>query len=347
VVAAQRSDGAPGRARRAVIDTGVRGAVESGPALVPYLPERWRRHLELFGARAPTGEDGPSDTLGGADPAGPGAGPDGVDRAILLPRSGVGRSNNLELDAALARAVNDWQVAEWLEGEPRRRGSIVLAHEDARLAVEEIERRAPDRRFVQVLLPGRSRAPLGSRAYWPIHEAAERHGLPLGLGGAGGGGYPSTGAGWPSFDLEARIGLAQAMQANLTSLVFNAVFERFPRLRVVVHGGGFAWAPPLLWRLDGSWKVLKDEAPELTRLPSEYVREQVYFATGPGEWPEEADRLLRLLEQLGWDDRVVFASGRPPGRSVAPDEALPRGLPEALEHRLLFANAEALYAERL
>ncbi len=35
----------------------------------------------------------------------------------------------------------------------------------------EIERRAADRRFVQVQFTGRPREPMGRRKYWPIYEA--------------------------------------------------------------------------------------------------------------------------------------------------------------------------------
>ncbi|HEY3078875.1 MAG TPA: amidohydrolase family protein [Chloroflexota bacterium] len=353
MVAAQPRGGAIRRARRAIIDTDVHDVVENERALFPYLPERWRRHLELFGTRGPTGGDrsGPAPGRPGSDPAlmrerlldGW-----GIDLAILIPLSEVGRNNNLELDAALAAAVNDWQVAEWLETEPRLRASIAIPYEDARLAVEEIERRAPDRRFVQVQFMGRSRAPMGSRVYWPIYQAAERHGLPICSHASGGADYPTTGAGWPSFDLEEQVATAQAMAANLTSFVFNGVFERFPKLRIVSAGNGLAWVPPLMWRLDGSWKVLRDEAPELKRLPSEYVREHVYFSIRPTEESSRADQLLKLIDHLGFDDRIVFASDYPRGGLAdSPEGALPAGLPEELEHKLLYANAYALYAQRL
>jgi predicted TIM-barrel fold metal-dependent hydrolase len=49
----------------------------------------------------------------------------------------------------------DMAVArEWLDREPRLRSSIVVPLQNASMAIEEIERRAPDRCFVQV--PGLS-----------------------------------------------------------------------------------------------------------------------------------------------------------------------------------------------
>ena len=81
---------------------------------------------------------------------------------------------NRHFASVVARATNDWLAAEWLDREPRLRGSIVVAPQDPDGAVAEIERRAADPRFVQVLLLAAGDAPLGSPAYWPIYAAAER-----------------------------------------------------------------------------------------------------------------------------------------------------------------------------
>ena len=58
-----------------------------------------------------------------------------------------------------------------------------------------------------------------------------------------------TSGGWPSFYIEEMVGHAQCQQAVLTSLIFEGVFERFPKLKVVLVEGGFAWAPAL----PGGW----------------------------------------------------------------------------------------------
>src|SRR4051812_30231959 len=53
--------------------------------------------------------------------------------------------------AAFARAHNEWQRNEWLDGEPRLRGSILCPAQDPLAAAKEIRRAAEDPRFVQVL----------------------------------------------------------------------------------------------------------------------------------------------------------------------------------------------------
>ena len=108
-----------------------------------------------------------------------------------------------------ASAINDWQVAEWLEPEPRLRASIVVPTRTRELAAREIERlrRRPALRPGPVL--SRTAEPLGRRKYWPIYEAAAEHGLPVGIHFGGWGGGPITGAGWPSYYLEDHAGWRQ------------------------------------------------------------------------------------------------------------------------------------------
>src|SRR5207248_102231 len=77
----------------------------------------------------------------------------GVEYGMLIPlRSNPGSQRNLDLGIALSRAMNSWQVEHWVANEPRLRGSILVAQEDTVAAVEEIEARAGDKRFTQVLI---------------------------------------------------------------------------------------------------------------------------------------------------------------------------------------------------
>ena len=78
--------------------------------------------------------------------------------------------------------VNDWIAKEWLDRDPRLRASIVVPTQNVEYAVDEIERCAKDRRFVQILVLAMQETPLGRRRHWwPIYAAAERHGLPIGI----------------------------------------------------------------------------------------------------------------------------------------------------------------------
>ncbi len=357
----------PGRTATGFVDCDIHNIVPSVDALGPYLPERWMKHAKAFGMRVHHGHAQgipyPKVSPGGGsrvDTWPPSGLPPGADLGFmreqhldalpmeygilncLFPK--VGEQLNEEYGAALARATNDWQVAEWLDKEPRLRASIVVNYENAEFAAEEIERVGDHPGFVQVVLLPRTKEPLGKRRYWKIYEAAERHGLPIGIHFAGLGGNPITSSGWPSYYIEDHTAMSMAFQSQVISLVFEGVFERFPDLHVVLMEGGFAWLPSLMWRMDKHWRRLREEVPHLKRAPSEYVREHMRATTQPMEEPENPKHLLQVIEHLGSDDMLMFATDYPHWDYDAPDRAFPVRLPPDLKRKIFSENARTLYA---
>src|SRR5439155_6474976 len=147
---------------------------------------------ETFGLRGPGGGAYPrflDDRVGTWPPSGRRAAseaafvrdtfldPEGCAYAILTPLGGGGSLMNLNLSEAWSCAMNDWQVAEWLDFDPRFRASLQIPFEDPPSAVAEIRRLESDRRFVQVQFSGRPHEPMGRRKYWPIYEACADRGL--------------------------------------------------------------------------------------------------------------------------------------------------------------------------
>ena len=75
-------------------------------------------------------------------------------------------------------------------------------------------------------------------------------------------------------------------QQFLTALVFDGVFERFPRLRGGVIELGAGWVPEYLRTLDLSQKIFKRTDRSVAALPlkaSEYIRRALKFTPFPGE----------------------------------------------------------------
>jgi predicted TIM-barrel fold metal-dependent hydrolase len=218
-----------------------------------------------------------------------------------------------------------------------------VAHEDPDLAVEEIARRANDRSFVQILIPSKTNEPLGRKRYWPVFAAAQAADLPIAVHvNSVGGGYASTPGGWPSYYLQDHHINVHSFQALVASLVLEGVFEKFPRLRMVMIEGGFAWLPALCWRLDQQWARMRDEVPDCKRPPSEYIREHIWFTTQPMEEPEQSDHLRDTLTWIGWE-RIMFATDYPHWDYDDPRGAFPIRLSDA-EHATIFRdNAMKLY----
>src|ERR1700751_5028856 len=203
-------------AKIAIADCDIHPARATKTELYPFLAKRWHDHLETYDKNAYQGMmDGPPYTKAQPnssrrDAYPPEGGPQGsslsfmqkqhldpnnVVLGVLNPlNTGQGLRNH-DLAAAICSAVNDWQVEKWTSKDQRLKASIVVANEDGPTAAAEIRKRAGDANFVQVLLLSRNVEPLGQRRYWPIYEAAEEAGLPLGVDGFGFGGNSRTDSG--------------------------------------------------------------------------------------------------------------------------------------------------------
>ena len=343
----------------APIDCDVHPTVPGLPALLPYLPDLWRETVQRRGldelASVGYPENAPltaradwrhaagkpastAERLGAEalDPFGTGI-------AICNCLYGVQLLFSEDLAAAFAGAVNDWLAAEWLDRDARLRASIVVPVQNPQLAADEIDRRAADARFVQVLLLVSGEVPLGRRALWPIYAAAERHNLPVGIHAGSSYRHPVSPVGWPSTLVEDYVNQAQAFQSALTSLVAEGVFAKFPDLTVVLLESGVSWLPAYLWRLTKFWKGLRSEIPWVSAPPTELLRERVRLSLQPFDGPPDAPALTRLIEHIGSDDMLLFATDYPHWQfdGVA---AIPDGIDAALARKIMVDNPRRTYA---
>ena len=345
---------------RRVIDCDLHNVLSSPATLAPFLPKHWQEYTAQSDLKGPSASfyssGGPILAEAAVKP--PKGGLPGSDLELLreqvLDRLGVhiGILNcayavegvhNPYGAAAFASAVNDWQIAAWLEPEPRLRASLVAPSQDPELAAQEIHRLGDHPGFVQVFLPVRSTNLYGTRHYHPIYKAAVEHGLAIALHFGGEPGAPPTPSGWPSYYIEEYAGMSHVFQSQVISLITEGVFEQFPDLRVVLAASGITWLPSLMWRLDKEWKGLRREIPWVKRLPSDYIREHIRFTLQPFDAPPDPQHLPQILEQLGADDMIMFSTDYPHHYFASVAEALPEGLPDRLKDKILFENARAFY----
>jgi predicted TIM-barrel fold metal-dependent hydrolase len=346
--------------RTGVIDCDVHNAVPSIQALFPYLDDHWRDYVMEHNVKSLEPNDYPpgsplSVRPGWEPPSGNPPGSDlgllrrqvldpwDVQYAVLNCLYGIQMIHNEDLAVAMARAVNDWQRAEWLNKEPRLRASIVVPAQNPEQAAEEIQRLGRHPGFVQVLFMVRSEKPYGKRYYWPIYEAAEQYGLAIGIHAGGVTGYPTMPVGWPSHYLEDYVSHSQAFQTQIVSLVSEGVFKKFPNLRVVMMESGFTWMPSLMWRFDKNWKGLRREVPWVDRLPSEVIREHIRLTIQPVDEPPNPDYLFQIIEQLGSDNMLLFSTDYPHWHFDQREDALPVRLSSHLEKKIFSENARDVY----
>lgn len=265
-----------------------------------------------------------------------------VEVGILLCTYAVDGLRNPDHAAGLARAVNDWQVAEWLSADPRLRASIVVPSRLPELAADEIERVGDHPGFVQVGLPARSHHPYGSRLYHPMWRAIERHDLVGAIYFGGAPGNPPTPVGWPSYFIEEYVAMASVFAAQVTSLVVEGTFDQFDSLRVTLVESGSSWLTSHMWRFDKEWKQLRLMTPWVRRSPSDYIREHIRLTTEPWDMPAKDERVGEFFDQLGSDEMVLFGSGYP-HEQVGDIQHVLRTLPATTREKVTRGNAREWY----
>lgn len=342
--------------RPLLVDTDVHQAL---PDLLPHLPRQWRDRWAATGLGTGTGYTNPRGVLR-RDVTPPNGGPPasdplfllsdhldryGIDVAVLTGPFVLPLGTDPDYLNAVATAVNDSTIDGWLGVSGRFRGSILVNADDPLAAAAEIRRLGGRPDMVQVLMATTTRQPCGQRAYHPLYEAAVEHGLPValhpGAEGAGSAG-PPTPVGYPSRYLEWHNILPLTAMAQLNSLVFEGVFEKFPDLRVVLVEAGLSWLPQLMWRMDKNYKALRDTAPWLRALPSHYVLQHVRLTTQPLEEPERPEHLHQVLAMMDAGRTVMFSSDYPHWDNDNPALLL-RGLAPELRARIMGGTAAELY----
>lgn len=342
------------------IDCDVHVAVPDTKALLPYLDAYWYDSLTARGMQntsynltadspnapmAARPDWRPSDTRPGADLGLlQTAALDGFGSSIAIANCIFGgiAMHSEDLVAVFCKAVNDWMVDKWLSKEPRLRASILVPLNSVDLAIEEIERRAGDKRFVQVLMLAMGQNLLGKRSHWPIYEAAQRHNLPVCVHAGSLYHHPPM-AGWGSFAYEDYVANAFSFENQVLSLVSEGVFQKFPDIKFVLAESGVSWLPACLWRFNKTWRGVRPEIPWVKQIPSDIVRERIRLTLQPFDAPEGANMLERWCDQMKSDRMILFSTDFPHWHFEG-TQALPVATNSPLVKRMLLDNPLDTYA---
>jgi len=223
--------------RLRIIDCDIHPSLHSRADLNPFLSKRWQDHLKTYGDHLRTPYIGTtpyprsSPLIARRDAWPPTGGPPGSDLAFMRKQHldpfdvefgilqvldlFIFSQQNLDFGAAIQRAINEWQLANWSSREPRLKASILVGQDDTEAAIAEIERCAKLGQYVQINVSPRANEPLGRHRYWPIYARAEELGLPVGIHVGGYGGHAPTGGGWPSYYAEEHQSNAHTVAATL------------------------------------------------------------------------------------------------------------------------------------
>lgn len=267
----------------------------------------------------------------------------GIDIAILTGGPGATASAMMEVDyaSALCRAFNDYSMEHWVAADDRFRLTLHINSQDPQGAAAEIDRLGSHPAVCGIMLGCGAPRPFGNRFYHPIYEACVRNNLAVAMhfGGEGSGiNPPPSAAGYPSYYIESRQLRPTFYAVHVASFIFEGVFEKFPTLKIGMLEGGFAWVPPLMWKMDLDWKGLRHQTPWVEKLPSDYLKEHIRFATQPMDEPDDPDALKHIIKWIDGERTLMFATDYPHWDWDDPAMTL-TGFPDDLRRRIFADNA--------
>ena len=137
--------------------------------------------------------------------------------------------------------------------------------------------------------------------------------------------------------------MAQVFASQVTSIVSEGVFDQFPNLRMALLEAGFTWLPAHMWRFDKEWRNLRRLVPWVKQAPSAYIRQHIRVSIQPLDAPADARQLLQVVDQLGSEDMLMYASDYPHVHAHDAEAVLLRHLPRELADRIRDGNARTLY----
>ncbi len=296
--------------------------IEDFQAIVSYMPSPYR---EMFDKR-PESIFPPLDHLHSARAVEtppqrdgrPPVGPEGwaaflddvgIERTVLYPTRALafGHVESLDFSVVLARAYNDWLCETYVRADERFNGMAIIPLQDPPEAVKELRRAVTELGMRGAMLPSNGLPMLlGSKAYWPIYEEAERLGCCLSVHG---GAHDRFGMDHLNMYVPVHaLGHPWGLAVNCASIVYNGIFDQFPGIKIGFLEGGVAWLLLCLERFHSShethFQYLPPGVPGLgeDRRPDRYIIEQI-----------EADRMFVgcETEELSMPFAVKIVGNKP------------------------------------
>lgn len=235
----------------------------------------------------------------------------GIDMQLLLLTTPGVQLFDAATAVSLAISSND-QVCEAVRRQPERFAALAaIAPQDPQAAVKELERSVTQLKLKGAVVNSHTRGEyLDDQKFWPIFEAAEALDAPIYI-------HPNS----PPRDMVAPFlqrgldgaiyGFAVECGLHLLSIITSGVFDRFPKLQIVVGHLGEG-LPFWMFRLDfmhraqvssKRYECLKP----LKRKVSDYLRENVYFTTSGMAW----EPAITFTRSVVGPDRVLYAMDYP------------------------------------
>lgn len=243
------------------------------------------------------------------------------------------------LQRELFRVYNDW-LAQYCAYDPKRLvGLGLVSIWDVEQAVQEIQRCA-GLGLKGVMIVSYPPAGYGyeQRFYDPLWAAAQDCHMPVSLHAFTGHGIEDE----RSYPRYRHSCLHHAAQRSLTQMMYYGVFDRFPRLNIVLAEFDIGWIPHFLWLADDKYRM-RHEDPSITpnMPPSEYFKANVYASFIDDPIGLKNTDIIGADNYMWSNDYPHWESSWPRSREYIARNF--RGISEVIQRQITWDNVQRLY----
>lgn len=281
-----------------------------------------------------------------------------VDGAIVTSNlNAVSGIQHPVLKTEICRAFNDFMLDKVTDRTEDIYGQLMLPQWNPEAMVEELDRLGDEKEIAGAYGWYGPNRLLGEPSYDQVYEKLTSLGLPLALHGSGVKLNPFTPRTRSLRTYSEMIGLAWPFEAmyQLANMVFTGVFDAYPELNVLSLEAGTSWVPFFSGRLDEEYELHPDDLQvgermyangqtHLEKMPSEYVRDNMFFGTQPIVVPGNYKQYEAMLEMSHASETFVFATDWPHFSFDTPNWAFENPAIDAdLRKRIFADNALELF----
>ncbi len=231
-----------------------------------------------------------------------------IDRQIVFPQPmlAIGMHPNPNMETQLILAYNKWFTENVLAHDERILSMLPLPFRDVEACLRIVREYTGKKGVVGFCVTSQRQVNVSSPAYLRLYAEIEARGMPL-----------SFHAG-PDYQLERSVNRFLSMHAlsfvtcnmvHLTNWVINGLSERFPKLKVIWIESGLAWLPFMMQRLDHEFALRQSDAPQLKKMPSEYMTD-MYYTSQPLE-ATNMDLLKSTFKAIKAETQLLYSSDWP------------------------------------
>lgn len=239
-----------------------------------------------------------------------------IDKVAFSPGTGfkIPQIPDADKQVAYMQAMNHLTVDRYCRPDDTFYGNIFIVPEHPEESAMEIEKHGDNREMVAAFCADTAMSyPLGHKRYEPVMEALDKYDLPLLMHGESTllPWFPTHGFNFNKFLEVHTLCHPLGKMWHATSLLAQGVTERYD-IDFCFLESGQSWYQFLRNRIDREFVERPNDAPDLEKLPSEYMSEHFYLGTQPlEEQPSGEEYFQTFIEMNGLEDQLVYTSDYP------------------------------------